>query len=71
MGTEPQQGLRLGLDEGAPGCPAFCQEPFLGLELLFPGKRVVSPPLLWAPWCDAVSVYSIQRYLSFPFVNYI
>lgn len=71
MGTGPQQGLRLGLDEGAPGCPAFCQEPFLGLELLFPGKSVVSLPLPWAPWCDAVSVYSIQRYLSFPFVNYI
>lgn len=48
MGTEPQQGLRLGLDEGAPGCPAFYQEPFLGLELLFPGKSVVSPPLPWA-----------------------
>lgn len=30
-----------------------------------------SLPLLWALWCDAVSVYSIQRYLSFPFVNYI
>lgn len=42
MGTELKQGLRLGLGERAPGCPAFCQEPFLGLELLFPGK-VVSP----------------------------
>lgn len=42
MGTELKQGLRLGLDEYAPGCPAFYQEPFLGLELLFPGK-VVSP----------------------------
>lgn len=70
MGTELKQGLRLGLGECAPGCPAFCQEPFLGLELLFPGK-VVSPALPWAPRCDAVSVYSIQRYLSFPFVNYI
>lgn len=29
------------------------------------------PALLWALWCDAVSVYSIQRYLSSPFVNYI
>lgn len=29
------------------------------------------PAPVWALWCDAVSVYSIQRYLSFPFVNYI
>lgn len=43
MGTELSQGLRSGLGEGAPGCPAFCQEPFLGLELLFPGRSVVSP----------------------------
>lgn len=43
MGTSLKQGLRLGLDEASPGCPAFCQEPFLGLELLFPGKSVVSP----------------------------
>lgn len=42
MGTKLKQGLRLGLDE-ASGCPAFCQESFLGLELLFPGKSVVSP----------------------------
>lgn len=41
MGTELKQGLRWGLDECASGCPAFCQEPFLGSEL-FPGK-VVSP----------------------------
>lgn len=43
MEMKLKQGLRWGLEEGAPGCPAFCQEPLLGLELLFPGKSVVSP----------------------------
>lgn len=38
MGTELKQRLRLGLEDGAPGCPAFRQEPFLGLQLLLPGK---------------------------------
>lgn len=49
MGTELKQGPRLGLDEGAPGYPGFCQEPLLGLELLFPGKSVVSPTLPMGP----------------------
>ena len=71
MGTELKQGLRVGLDEGAPGYPAFCREPFLGLDCCSQGKVLSPLPFLWAPWCDAVSVYSIQRYLSFPFVNYI
>lgn len=49
-GAELKRGLRLGLDEGAPGCPAFCRrEPFLGLELLFPGRSVVSPALPVGP----------------------
>lgn len=38
VGTELKQGLRLGWTKGASGSPAFRREPFLGLELLFPGK---------------------------------
>lgn len=49
MGTELKQGLRLGLDEGAPGYPAFCREPFLGLDCCSQGKVFVSPALLVGP----------------------
>jgi hypothetical protein len=63
----PKLKLRLGLAESIPRCSAFGWEPLCEQSCLFLGKSVISLPLLWAPCCDAVSVYSIQRHLSFPF----
>ena len=61
-----ETGAESRVDEGDLSCPAFCQETVLGLEFLLLGKGVVSLSLLWAPWNDAVSVYSIQRYCPLP-----
>lgn len=70
MGAEPQQGLRLGWVRVLLAArPSAKNHP--GTRAAVPGEacRLPAPP--WAPWCDAVSVHSIQRYLSFPFVNYV
>lgn len=67
-GTEQKQALAR-LAEGA-WLPSLLLRATPGSRAA-PGGSADSLAFLCALWCDAVSVYSIQRYLSFPFVNYI
>lgn len=66
-GTKQEQAAGW-LAEGA-WLPSLLLRTTSGVDTAPRGSAGPAP--VWALWCDAVSVYSIQRYLSFPFVNYI